>query len=217
MNKKIILVHGYYKNSKDMLALKKNLEGLGNEITLVDLPLTFEDIVHATSIFQRIIGKIINDLEKGEKISLVGHSTGGLVIRLFLSNTKHIDKINRCVLIATPNKGSQLAEIAWKLAPAFTNKFKTLKSLNRGNIESLKLKHMDNIEIGAIAGNKCNSFLGKLLKNENDGRVQVNSAIYEGVKDSIVLPCGHKEIHHRLETAKLIDSFLKQGRFNKDN
>lgn len=214
MNKKIILVHGYYKNNKDMSTLEKNLEELGNETISVELPLTFEDIAYATSIFEEIIAKIIRDLKEGEKVSLVGHSTGGIVIRLFLCNTKHIDKIHRCVLIATPNKGSKLADMASKLFPTSINIFKTLKSLKCESIQELQLKHIDSIEIGVIAGNKSNSLSGKLLNDENDGRVQVSSAIYEELKDFIVLPFGHKEIHHKFETAKLVDTFLKEGSFN---
>ncbi len=214
MKKKIILVHGYHKNNKDMLTLNKNLEELGNEVMSVELPLTFKDITYATSVFEEIITEIIYDLKKGEKINLVGHSTGGIVIRLFLSNTKHIDKIHRCVLIATPNKGSKLADIASKLFPTFINIFKTLKSLKRENIQELQLKHIDSIEIGAIAGRKSNLLSDKLLKDENDGRVEVSSTICGELKDFLVLPFSHKEIHHKFETAKLVDIFLEQGNFN---
>src|SRR5690554_3857812 len=110
MKQKVILIHGYFRTQRDMMDLKKNLEKLGYEGILVDLPLTFNNIEYATSVFEGKIEGIINSLQEDEKISLVGHSTGGLVIRLFLSNTKHIEKIHRCVLIATPNEGSQLAD-----------------------------------------------------------------------------------------------------------
>lgn len=215
MKRKVILVHGYNKSSRDMSILKKNLDDLGYEGILVNLPLTFKEIEYATLVFEEIIEKIICNLKEDEKISLVGHSTGGLVIRLFLSNTKHIDRIHRCVLIAAPNKGSQLANIASKISSIFINVFRTLKSLRSKNIEELKLKHIDSIEIGAIAGNKNNLFLGKLLKSENDGRVEVKSVKYKGLKDIIVVPYGHKEIHHKFEVAELVDTFLKNGDFNK--
>lgn len=214
MKKKIILVHGYYKNKKDMSALEKNLEGLGNEVISVELPLTFEDITYATSVFEETVAEIICTLKENEKINLVGHSTGGVVIRLFLSNTKHIDKICRCVLIAVPNKGSKLADMASRLFPRSVNVFKTLRSLKCENVRKLQLKNIDSVEIGAIAGNKSNLLSNKLLKDKNDGRVEINSAICGELKDFIVLPFNHTKIHHKFETAELVDAFLERGSFD---
>lgn len=215
MKQKVILVHGYNKSCKDMVTLKENLEKLGYEGIVVDLPLTFKDIEYATLVFEEKVAEIICDLNEDEKISMIGHSTGGIVIRLLLSKIKYIDKIHRCVLIATPNKGSRLADITSVLSSVFINIFKTLKSIRTENIEKLNLKHIDRIEVGAIAGNKNNLFLGKLLNHENDGRVEVDSVEYAGLKDFIVVPYGHKEIHYKFEVAKLIDDFLKYGSFNK--
>ncbi len=214
MKKKIILVHGYYKNKKDMSALEKNLEKLGNEVISVELPLTFEDITYATSVFEETVTEIICNLKEDEKVNLVGHSTGGIVIRLFLSNTEYIDKIYRCVLIAVPNKGSKLADMASRLFPRSVNVFKTLKSLKCENVRKLQLENIDNIEIGAIAGSKSNLLSNRLLKSENDGRVEINSAICGELKDFIVLPFSHGKIHHRLETAELVDAFLERGSFD---
>ena len=214
MKKKIILVHGYYKNKRDMSALEKNLKKLGNEVISVELPLTFEDITYATSVFEETVAEIIHDLKEGEKINLVGHSTGGIVIRLFLSNTEHIDKIYRCVLIAVPNKGSKLADIASELFPKSVDVFKTLKSLKRENIRGLQLENVDSVEIGAIAGSKSNILSDRLLGSENDGWVQINSAICGNLKDFVVLPFNHREIHHKFETAELVDAFLERGSFD---
>ncbi|HZX21419.1 MAG TPA: alpha/beta hydrolase, partial [Clostridia bacterium] len=209
MKKRIILVHGYYKNKKDMSALEKNLEELGNEVISVELPLTFEDITYATSVFEETVTEVICTLKENEKINLVGHSTGGIVIRLFLSNTKYINKIYRCVLIAVPNKGSKLADMASRLFPRSVNVFKTLKSLKCENVRKLQLKNIDSVEIGAIAGSKSNLLSDRLLGGKNDGKVEINSAICGELKDFIVLPFNHTEIHHKFETAELVDAFLE--------
>lgn len=197
--------------------MQSNLEILGYDGILVDLPLTFKSIEYATSIFEEKMEYIISNLKEDEKVNLVGHSTGGLVIRLFLSNTKYIHKINRCVLIATPNEGCQLADIAEKISRIFINILKTLKGLSHKNVKKLDLKYINSVDIGAIVGNKSNMLLGKLIKTENDGRVEVESAIYEELKDFIIVPNNHKEIHHRFETAKLVHNFLQNGSFTKTN
>lgn len=213
--KKVVLVHGFNKNQNDMIVLKENLEDMGYEGFLVDLPLTYRKIQYSLQIFKENITPILNELDENEKICLVGHSTGGLIIRLFLSDTKYNDKIDRSVLISTPNNGSKLADLASKAPTLYTKIYKTLNSLKTVNIKKMNFRNVDSIEVGAIAGNKNNLLMGKLLKDKNDGRVQVNSVYYKELTDFIIVPYGHKEIHHNYQTAKLVNSFLRNGKFKK--
>ncbi|MCK8826597.1 alpha/beta hydrolase [Natroniella acetigena] len=215
MKQKVILVHGYNKDQSDMLTLKNNLEKESYQGILVDLPLRFEELKDATKVFATKVEKIINELEEGEEISFIGHSTGGLVIRYFLSKSELKFKLGRVVLIATPNQGSRLAEIASTITP-FTSLFKTLDSLQPEQLKELDLSFSKEIEVGAIAGNKNNLLLGELLEDENDGRVRVDSVRCERLSDFIVLPYGHKEIHHQRETAKVAANFLREGKFLKE-
>lgn len=215
MYKKVILVHGYFKNHRDVMDLKKNLEKLGYEGIVIDLPLTFHEIKYAYTCFQTKMKEILDSFQEDEKVSLVGHSAGGLIIRMFLSNTKDIHRIHRCVFISTPNKGCRLADIASKRLPILVTIFKTLKSLTPANVEKLKIKDRKDIEIGIIAGNKSDLILGKLIRGENDGRVELYSTKYEGSTDSITLPYNHNEIHHQFEVAQLVDNFLRNGGFHE--
>ncbi|MCK8815785.1 putative lipase [Natroniella sulfidigena] len=214
MAEKVILVHGYNKDQSDMLSLKNNLEKEGYQGFLVDLPLRFEEIRDATEVFATEVKKIIDSLEEGERINFVGHSTGGLVIRHYLAKSKLNFNLGRVVLIATPNQGSDLAEIASTIKP-FTDVFKTLDSLQSKKVKELNLSSAKEVEIGAIAGNKNNLLLGQLLEGANDGRVRVDSVKYNGLSDFVVLPYDHKEIHHKSKTAKLVDYFLRIGEFQE--
>jgi triacylglycerol esterase/lipase EstA (alpha/beta hydrolase family) len=213
MNKKVVLLHGYSKNKNDMKVMESHLTRLKFECILVDLPLTFKEIHQCASIFEGIFEGLLERLGKDEKVSLVGHSSGGLVIRKFLSDTKHIDKVDKCVLIATPNNGTELASYAWSISKSLVNIFKTLKSLQPDHVQKLHIQEKV-VDIGAIAGNKSSLLLGKFLKNENDGRVEVQSVYYQGLKDFIVLPYSHKEIHYEFETAKLIKRFIHSNQFH---
>lgn len=208
----IVLVHGYNKTSKDMVNLKSNLELFGYRILLINLPLTINNLDKSIKIFSNKIDKEINKLKENEKIHLVGHSTGGILIRIYLTNTNNITKIGRSVLISTPNKGSKLADIACNLSKEITDFFKIVKELQTKNIKRRNIKKIKDIEVGAIAGNDHLALSG-FLKGENDGRVEVKSVKYSGLKDFTVVPYNHKVIHHRYETAKLVDNFIKTGRF----
>jgi pimeloyl-ACP methyl ester carboxylesterase len=212
MHNKIVLLHGFNKSSKDMRRLDGYLTSRGFECRLVDLPLTYERIEYCAVLFEELFRRIQEEVGQQEKISLVGHSSGGLVIRRFLSQTKYLDKVHKCVLVATPNYGSKLADYAGRVSKAYTRVYKTVQSLQTHSIAELQLQETP-VEIGAVAGNKCNLLLGRLLRQENDGRVEVGSVYYEGLRDFIVLPYGHKEIHHRQETAEHIVSFIRHGRF----
>lgn len=215
MTKISILVHGYNKNKKDMFTLSENLEKLNHKCILVDLPLTYNDFDYAYDIFEKNIDDVLVHLSSNEKINLIGHSTGGLIIRKFLLNTKYIDRVNNCVLIATPNNGSELADIASKHLNFLTNTYKTLKALRTEYVRNIELIKSDKVMVGAIAGNKNNLFMGRFLREENDGRINVNSVYYEGLNDFIVVPYGHKEIHYKWETAMLVDEFIETGQFTK--
>ena len=217
MNKKVILVHGYFKNEKDMSALKTELEKANFEVHTVNLPLTFKKLKSSLPLFKVEVEKITAESKAGEKINFVGHSTGGLLIRRFLAVTDYKDKIGRIVLIAAPNKGSRLAYFAKKYFRPFTNIFKTLASIEVENVKKLELAAASDFEIAAIAGNKSNLFLGRLLIKENDGRIRVKSVKIPGLKDFIVLPYGHKDIHFQEETADLVAEFLESGSFNGGN
>jgi pimeloyl-ACP methyl ester carboxylesterase len=213
---KAVLIHGFSKSPNDMRPLERNLEMLGYKCIVPNLPLTFKEFDYSALLLEEILDEYLNnDLHNGEKIHLVGHSTGGLVIRKFVSETRHTASIGRCVLIATPNKGSQLARIATRLKPV-GELYRTLKSLNYEYIEQNKIAPVSDIEIAAIGGNKNNLFLGKLIRDVNDGRVELRSVYYPELKDFITLPFGHNEIHHQQETAFWINSFLKTGKFKNN-
>lgn len=208
---KVILIHGFNKNSRDMRQLRRNLESLGYECFSPNLQLTYKEIEHAAFVLEGILKEITFNLKENERIHLVGHSTGGLVIRKLIVNTKYIEKIGRCVLIATPNNGSKLATIAGSMR-VFVELYKTLKSLSYESVRQLHLENDPKIEMAAIAGNKNNLWLGSLIGDENDGRVEVESVYFPHLKDFLVLPYGHKEIHHQAETAKRVDAFLRTGK-----
>lgn len=210
---KVILVHGFSKSSKDMRPLQQNLALFGYECFMPDLQLTFKETAVSTFLLEGFLENLIQlELIEDECIHLVGHSTGGLIIRQLLSMTKYRDKIGRCVLIATPNNGSYLATMAGNLKP-YVEIFKTLKSLHYEEVRKFNMACQHEVEMAAIAGNKNNLMLGQLIGKENDGRVEVESVYFSQLKDFTVLPYGHKEIHHQMTTAKYVDAFLKNGTF----
>lgn len=211
--KTVILVHGYGKGPGDMEALAGFLDSAGYRAVTVDLPLTFDHVQEAADIFAEKMEEVVSGLPDNESVAMVGHSTGGLVIRYFLSHFPDHKRVDRAVLIATPNRGSKLAGMAAEISDLLVETFATLDSLRPEKISGLDLSDPEETRIGAIAGNKGDLALGRLLENENDGRVEVKSVYYPGLDDFAVVPFNHNEIHQRKETAAMVIRFLKSGFF----
>lgn len=207
----VILVHGFNKDQSDMIHLKKWLERLGYRAITVDLPLTFSAFDQCVSSFQDQISELGACFDY-EKIHFVGHSMGGLVIRSFLASNS-VPKLGRCVLIATPNQGTKLADISEKVFKPLGQIYKPLKSLTTCSMNIASPMNDPTPQIGVIAGISNKHFLGVLLPKINDGRVEVQSAKCEEMIDFVIRPYGHKDIHHQPEIAELIDVFLQTGKF----
>lgn len=212
-NEVVILIHGFFKDESDMFRLKKHLSRLGYNPVTVNLPTRFGTLEDCTHMLQFKFSKILSSMQDIKKIHFVGHSMGGLIIRSFLANN-YIPHLGRCVLIATPNHGTYLADLIGKYFSPALKIFKPLEALRTNKFRISKPLNSPQPEIGVIAGNKSNLLLGIFLSGENDGIVEVNSVKFESMKDFIVKNYGHKEIHYQFEIAELVDSFLQSGSFN---
>ena len=208
----VVLIHGYNKDESDMVHLRTNLTDLGYDCIVINLPTRFGTIDDCNQVLHSKLSKMLPTMTEQLKVHFVGHSMGGLIIRSYLANNS-FPNLGRCVLIAPPNKGTKLADLAHKFFPPVSKVFKPLSSLKTNSTQISKPINSPCPEIGVIAGNKSNLLLGILLPNENDGRVEVDSTKLEGMKDFIVKRYGHKEIHHKYDIAILIDNFLRNGSF----
>lgn len=213
-NEIVILVHGFNNGESDMFPLKWHLESMGYNAVTIDLPLRFTALEKAITVFENRFTQILVKHDQYEKIHLVGYSMGGLIIRSFLANNT-VPKLGRCLFIATPNKGTKLADLGDKFFKPLVQIYKPLKSLKTSTIVIGKPLNIPCPDIGVIAGNKNKHLLGLFLDGENDGRVEVESAKHGDMIDIVIKPYGHKEIHHKAEIAELVDVFLRTGSFQK--
>ncbi|MBM7580469.1 alpha/beta fold hydrolase [Jeotgalibacillus terrae] len=210
MDNKVFLIHGFNKTASDMYPLERYLGQMGYNCINLSFQLKFHSFEEAAIILSAHLKEKIRN---GEKVFLIGHSTGGIVIRKVLTDPACAKKVARVVLIATPNQGSGLAGIAHFIRP-FTFVYKTLLSITPAFIGKYQFGR-SNVEIGAIAGDRAGLLLGKVLRQRNDGRVETSSVWMPELKDYLILPYHHKQIHHRPEIAKLIHHFLQNGCFIK--
>lgn len=208
-NRLIVLVHGFNKNRDDMRFLHRRLSSLGFNVISVDLPTTFGTIDDAVNSLHL---QVSHQISNARPVSFVAHSMGGLIVRRFTEKYHQMD-LDNMVFIATPHRGSKLADIA-NAIPGYSFLFKPIKSLLSESRYST-FPSARSFKIGIIAGNRNSGVLGGLfLSPESDGRVEVDATRASDVDDFIVVPFGHQEIHQQALTAELIVHFLKCGNFN---
>nr|WP_067285939.1 alpha/beta fold hydrolase [Marinobacterium profundum] len=211
MNDEItILVHGFNRGRRDMAYLEAGLHREGWHTRALNLPTLFGDMNDCVAAMSAQLDDITGSYRR---VHYVAHSLGGLITLNFIRETQP-QNTGHCVFIATPHGGSHLAQIASRI-PGYTRVFKPIAEL-QPTCAYDNCHAESGLSLGVIAGCRNSGLLGKLfLSDQSDGRVEVASACAGAARETIVLPFGHQEIHHRPETCAQVLAFLAQGRFSR--
>ncbi|OHB26042.1 MAG: hypothetical protein A2X84_09675 [Desulfuromonadaceae bacterium GWC2_58_13] len=113
----VILLHGLFHNRACWLWLRLRLRLLGiRSLHSINLP-PWKDV---ESLTERVAKKVdeLRHASGVSKVHLIGHSMGGIIARNYLQIRGGAQKVDHCVLIASPNRGSKLAALA--LSPLAT-------------------------------------------------------------------------------------------------
>lgn len=209
----VVVLHGIMRTNKATYQLAKKLSDAGYDVYNFTYPsreFTLEEL--AEYIDEKIRE---NGLYEEEKVNIVAHSLGGLIVRAYL-NLKPMDNVGRVVMICTPNQGSQIAD-----GVRNSGLFKKLF----GPAGQQLITDQDDIgcisgivyyDLGIIAGSKSlNPIFSSLLPGKDDGVVSVEHTKLEGMKDHITIASLHGAILRRKDTAEQTISFLKNGEFKR--
>ncbi len=150
---------------------------------------------------------------QASQIHLVSHSLGGLLIRVYLQEHS-IPNQGRIVMLAPPNHGSEVADVLmdnklyeWTMGPA---------GQELGTGADGIANQLDPIpgEIGIIAGNSTSDpWFSPLIPGPDDGKVSVESARLDEMKEFWVTDVGHTFIMRNDRVIEQIVNFLRDGEF----
>jgi triacylglycerol lipase len=97
-----VLVHGYLANRGPLLPLATYLRARGHKQILA------YEYSGAAGIEQAAIGlrAFLRERVRGGRIDLVCHSLGGLVARVYLQQLGGARRVDRCITLGTPHRGT---------------------------------------------------------------------------------------------------------------
>lgn len=148
--------------------------------------------------------------EGAEKWHWVGHSLGGLLIRVFAAT--HADRLKgRCLTLGTPHQGSAVARAIqarhpWVLGRSYEHALDGHVPPWPHTCAWGSVAGSHGLGVGRLWG------LGAAL-TPGDGTVAVAETVAEGCRDHLVLPVSHSSMLLDAEVAAQVGYFLRHGCF----
>ncbi len=153
--------------------------------------------------------------KQSAKIHFVTHSLGGILVRYYLQDHQ-IDKLGRIVMLAPPNKGSEITD---EMKNDFL--YQTILGPSGqvlGTDENSLPNQLKPIagEIGIIAGEKEDeSWFLPEIPGDDDGKVAVERTKLPEMKDFLLVKADHMFIMRDDEVIRQVVYFLRHGVFDQ--
>ena len=209
----VLLVHGITRSSKSMAEYRLPLEKAGYHVFPFDYPSTRVDLDTAAE----YLHQVIDSLDGVERLHIVAHSMGGLVTRTY--RAKHRDeRLNRIVLVGSPQNGAELADLARGKANGIFKTFfgpagQQLVTDQEGFVKKLPIL---DTEFAVIAGGHPPNGFNPLIAGDDDGVVSVNSTRLGGAVDFLYVESLHLALNHNAAAHAAAVCFLQTGKLRKD-
>jgi triacylglycerol lipase len=187
----VVLLHGLFQNRACWWWMKRHLRRRGfTSLHALNLP-PWKDVETLTE----KLAKKVDELRHAtglQKVHLVGHSMGGIIARNYLQIRGGAEKIDRCILLATPNRGSKLAPFA--LSPLGCLLMPGSAFLERLSDAPLP----ENVRITTLYNRHDNM----ILPFEN--------ALLQGADNIELTATGHTALLYRRKTLDIVAGLLKE-------
>lgn len=208
----VVMLHGLARSDASFNKMDKSLQEEGYETCNISYPSTKYPV---ETLVEKFVLPEIKRCIKGKykQVSFVTHSMGGIIVRYMATQTLPF-KINRVVMLSPPNKGSEVVDTLGELWL-----FKAINGpaglqLSTSNDSLPNSLGKPEFELGIITGNKTINFiLSTMIEGDDDGKVSVESAKLEGMKDFLVIEATHPFIMKNKIAIEQTIYFLKNAEF----
>ena len=212
MNYRIALIHGFFRNYKDMEELENNLMNMGYTVDNLNFPLTFPSIDMSINILKKYLLSLKEKkINKQNEIVLIGFGFGGVLIRETLKLEEVSGIVDKVILLSSPINDSTLHRRLKRTFPFIDLIFKPLAIYSKTRRDRRRFDK--DIEVGLIIGRESSGFFGKWLGDYNDGYIEMKDVAFPAAKDKILITITHNELNKRIGTARYIHNFISKGKF----
>jgi len=211
----VILLHGLGRTPASLNKIERSLLEKGFLVANIQYP-SRRNVIEELAEFAVDDG-VKNCRQQGaEGINFLTHSMGGILVRYYLEDNV-IDGLNRVVMLAPPNQGSEIVDF-YRNFPGY----KLLSGpagLQLGTDPGSVPSQLGPVafELGVIAGTRTINFIfSQFLKNPDDGKVSVASTHVEGMCAFIEMAATHAMMMLNRRVIAEAIRFLQTGRFEGD-
>ena len=160
--------------------------------------------------------RIVTGAITGEgRIHFITHSLGGIVVRAMLADrSSRPGRLGRVVMLAPPNKGSELADF-FAGNPIYSSVLGPAGG-ELGTHETSTPNRLGPVDfdVGVITGNRSFGPLSsRVFPGPADGKVSVERAQVEGMRDFLVVRRSHTFIMYGADVVDAAFHFLEHGSF----
>lgn len=208
----VVLIHGLNRSYRAMKPMADALDEAGYSVANVDYPSQSGPV---ETLAPLAVGTGLTECRNAgaTQIHFVTHSIGGILLR-YSHYSSPIPDLGRVVMLAPPNQGSEVIDIArdWPTTELLAGE----AGMQLGtDPESMpKMLGPVDFELGVIAGTgSINFVMSAMLPEPNDGKVSVASTQVEGMSDFLIVDDDHRYITQSDEVILNTKSFLRTGSF----
>lgn len=211
----VVLLHGLARTEKSLAKLEKHLEAGGFAVENVGYPSREKTIQELSlDVIPEAIGMCL--AQDASKVHFVTHSMGGILVRYYLEHTE-VPKLGRVVMLSPPNSGSEVVDklkdsriFQWINGPAGAQ-------LGTDEASVPRSLGVPSYEVGIITGDQSiNPILSLLIPGTDDGKVSVENAKLQGMKDFLIVHKTHPFIMNDEGVLRQVTTFLRKGMFDRD-
>lgn len=191
----VFLIHGLFMTSHIMLPMAYRLRKCGFDCFGYDYPTRIRSLEE----HGRELAAFLENFAE-ERFHVVTHSMGALLLRSALSFSPALaERIRRVVMIAPPNKGSDVASF-WYDKPWTRKLIVPLEDMRSEPDSRIHGLYVPDLDLGVLAAGR-------------DGAVRYPYTFLSTEKDRLVLPSSHTLILLRKDAARAVERYLKTGAF----
>ena len=208
----VVLLHGLARDASSMDAMAAALRGAGYRVCNVAYPSREHPIAELAARFVAPSVARCNP-DAAAPVDFVTHSLGGIIVRE-LARTGAVPAIGRVVMLGPPNHGSEVVDAVgdWRVFDAIHGP--AGRELGTGEGSVPQRLGPATIEVGIIAGSDSINWINSLIiPGADDGKVSVQSARLEGMRDLVIVAVSHPFLMKDDEVIRQALRFLALGCF----